>query len=169
MPWWWQIIVSHGEKQAAYGRQFYIDYKAIQLFGRLAKRLKGRMLPGLWQGGGADKMYHPWGQPLDEAERLIEDLTDPGDLVCDPFAGGGTVPVAAMRLGRRCVAMEKDPESHKVAMDRLISESKVRRRGFRVQRPQGYIPPSRDELIGSLIETFGPRLVLVEPAPRPKL
>lgn len=52
--------------------------------------------------------------------------------------------------------MEKDPESHKVAMDRLISESKVCRREFRVRTAPGYVPPSREEPIANLVETFGP-------------
>ncbi len=32
----------------------------------------------------------------------IEELTDPGDLVVDPFVGGGTTAVEAMQAGRRC-------------------------------------------------------------------
>ena len=34
-------------------------------------------------------------------ERLIKFLTEPGDLVYDPFGGSGTVGLAATGLGRR--------------------------------------------------------------------
>ncbi len=38
---------------------------------------------------------------------LIEFLTEPGDLVVDPFAGLHKVPIAAERLGRRWLATDK--------------------------------------------------------------
>ena len=38
---------------------------------------------------------------IDIVDRLIHRYTNPGDLVYDPFAGLGTVPVRAVKLGRR--------------------------------------------------------------------
>jgi len=63
-------------------------------------------------GEGDGKSRHPWGQDFAEAERIVLGFTDPDDLVCDPFAGGGTVPLAAMLNGRRAVASEIDPRTH---------------------------------------------------------
>jgi site-specific DNA-methyltransferase (cytosine-N4-specific) len=40
------------------------------------------------------------------AKFLIEFLTEPGQIVVDPFFGSGTVPHAAEELGRRWVASE---------------------------------------------------------------
>lgn len=50
---------------------------------------------------------------------LVRDFTDPGELVCDPFAGSGTTGVACIRLGRRFVGWEKDPRYHAIAVKRL--------------------------------------------------
>jgi site-specific DNA-methyltransferase (adenine-specific) len=52
-------------------------------------------------------------------EALIRDFTDPGDLVCDPFAGSGTTGVAAIRLGRRFIGWERHPKFHADATARL--------------------------------------------------
>ncbi|WP_161544092.1 DNA methyltransferase, partial [Escherichia coli] len=45
--------------------------------------------------------------PTRLAAFLIEFLTEPGDLVVDPFAGLHKVPIAAERLGRRWLATDK--------------------------------------------------------------
>ncbi|HEX8706302.1 MAG TPA: DNA methyltransferase, partial [Myxococcaceae bacterium] len=34
----------------------------------------------------------------------------PGDTILDPFAGSGSTPAAAIRLGRRPACMEIEPE-----------------------------------------------------------
>ena len=50
---------------------------------------------------------------------LVRDYTRPGDLVCDPCAGGATTALAALGLGRRFVGAEIDPDTHAKAMKRL--------------------------------------------------
>jgi DNA modification methylase len=40
---------------------------------------------------------------------FVEFLTDPGDLVLDPFAGSNTTGAVAERLGRKWVGIEADP------------------------------------------------------------
>lgn len=47
-----------------------------------------------------DKRYHEWGQSESGMARLVESLTEPGQLVVDPFAGGGTTGVVCEALGR---------------------------------------------------------------------
>jgi hypothetical protein len=44
--------------------------------------------------------------PIDLAERLINQFSMPGEVVLDPFAGLGTVPYCALRLGRRGIGVE---------------------------------------------------------------
>jgi hypothetical protein len=43
------------------------------------------------------------------AAAAIECFTKPGELVLDPFVGGGTTAIEAMRLGRRCVVADLNP------------------------------------------------------------
>jgi len=47
---------------------------------------------------------------FDIVDRLIEQLSMPGDTVFDPFAGLMTVPYCALKLGRRGVGVELNPE-----------------------------------------------------------
>ena len=49
---------------------------------------------------------HPARMPAGLAEFFIEFLTDPGDIVLDPFAGSNLTGGVAERLGRRWVAVE---------------------------------------------------------------
>lgn len=53
---------------------------------------------------------HPARMPAGLAEFFIKFLTDPGDLVLDPFAGSNTTGAAAEELGRRWVAIEPSAE-----------------------------------------------------------
>lgn len=55
-----------------------------------------------------DKRFHGWGQSESGMADLVERLTKPGQLVCDPFLGGGTTAVVALALGRRFVGCDVD-------------------------------------------------------------
>ena len=58
-------------------------------------------------------------KPPNLMRALVRDYTRPGDLVCDPCAGGGTTLLAAVQEGRRAVGSEMDPETHAKAVERL--------------------------------------------------
>lgn len=51
---------------------------------------------------------HPCPIPYELARRIVASTTKPGDLVCDPFAGSGTVLKAAQDLGRKAIGFELD-------------------------------------------------------------
>lgn len=51
---------------------------------------------------------HPARFPAELPRFFIEFLTEPGELVLDPFAGSNTTGAIAERLGRRWLAIEKD-------------------------------------------------------------
>ena len=52
------------------------------------------------------KGKHPAEKPASMLEHAIEATTHPGDIVLDCFAGSGSTAIAALKLGRRAVAME---------------------------------------------------------------
>src|SRR5690606_2979356 len=53
---------------------------------------------------------HPARMPIEVAEFFIKFLTDPDDLVLDPFAGSNTTGAAAENLERRWIAIEPQDE-----------------------------------------------------------
>jgi hypothetical protein len=67
-----------------------------------------------------EKDHHPWQQGEAHARDLIERLSVPGDLVWDPFCGGGTTAAAAVASGRRFITCDINAESLRRAQDRVI-------------------------------------------------
>jgi site-specific DNA-methyltransferase (adenine-specific) len=64
-----------------------------------------------------DKRFHHWGQSESGMADLIRAVTQPGDLICDPFLGGGTTAVVALDLGRRFVGSDIEQD----CVDRTIA------------------------------------------------
>lgn len=62
---------------------------------------------------------HPCPIPYEIARRIILLTTKEGDLICDPFAGSGTVLLAAKNLGRRYLGFEIDPVYAEYAQKQL--------------------------------------------------
>lgn len=58
-------------------------------------------------------------KPLGLMRAIIRDYTKPGDLVVDPFCGGGTTALACVMEGRRCITSEVDPDTFAKARKRL--------------------------------------------------
>ena len=73
-----------------------------------------------WRSGGDSARNGVMGcKPLWLMRALIRDYTRPGDLVCDPCAGGGTTLLAALMEGRRAIGAECLPEHFEIAQKRL--------------------------------------------------
>lgn len=69
--------------------------------------------------GRAKGSGHIWEQGQDEAEQIILALTQPGDLVVDPYGGSGTVAAAAVTTARRVITGDRDPLAVQMTRDRL--------------------------------------------------
>ncbi len=79
-----------------------------------------------WNGGGKIGHYvcavsppnvrrHETEKPLRLMTQLVLDFTRPGDVISDPYLGGGQTGVAARRCGRNIVGWELDAEMAAVA------------------------------------------------------
>lgn len=62
---------------------------------------------------------HPTPKPVSMMKTLIENFTDEGDTILDPFMGSGTTLVAAKLLNRNATGIEISPEYCKIAEERL--------------------------------------------------
>jgi site-specific DNA-methyltransferase (adenine-specific) len=57
--------------------------------------------------------------PLALVERIVQVASSLGDLLLDPFAGTGTLLVAARKLGRRSIGIEQAAQTLELAKRRL--------------------------------------------------
>lgn len=80
---------------------------------------------------GAKDTAHPCAFPLLLPTRLISVLSNPGELVMDPFAGSGTTLVAASRLGRNYLGIDNDEGYVEMARQR-IEDDKVGQLGMKL-------------------------------------
>lgn len=69
--------------------------------------------------GERSKSHHDWSQDEQTPEQLIQSYTVPGETVLDPFCGGGTTPLVAKRVGRKCFACDVDIAAVAMATERL--------------------------------------------------
>lgn len=69
-----------------------------------------------------DKNHHHWGQSESGMADLIARLSKPGQLVCDPFLGGGTTAVVCHELGRRFVGCDIDETAVATSTDRFAPQ-----------------------------------------------
>ncbi len=70
----------------------------------------------------ARKIGHPAPFPIELAERVIRLYSYVGDVILDPFAGSGTTCLAARRLGRHYVGVEREESYCQLAEKRLAEE-----------------------------------------------
>jgi site-specific DNA-methyltransferase (adenine-specific) len=65
---------------------------------------------------------HPTQKPLALLERILLAASHEGDLVLDPFLGGGTTAVAALRLSRKVIAVDSAATSIDLSLLRICSD-----------------------------------------------
>lgn len=91
----------------------------------LAKeRNGGKQMKDVWEfqaprDGEKKHGKHSAQKPLALLERIVELTSAPGATVCDPFMGSGTTGMAALRLGRRFVGIERDVHHFDLAHRRI--------------------------------------------------
>jgi len=69
-----------------------------------------------------DKTHHEWGQSEQMMSQLTERLTLTGDLVLDPFLGGGTTGVVCRKMNRKFIGVEIDKKVAAKAAARIRGE-----------------------------------------------
>ncbi len=84
-----------------------------------------------WNAGGKRGVYthnvnatdrhggHPTEKPWRLLVDLLEDFTNRGDTILDPFMGSGTTGVACVKTGRSFIGIELDPDYFDIAVERI--------------------------------------------------
>lgn len=113
--------------------------------GRLTGHPLGKNPGDLWiipnvKSNHVEKTVHPCQFPVELIERLILPLTEPGDLVIDPYGGVGSAVVAAVLNNRRGAMAEIMPEYVEIARQRIAQAERGELRVRPMTRPV-YQPP----------------------------
>lgn len=112
--------------------QFTGDRPAAGAEAIIASHQSGRKA---WNGGGRRNVLrhavngergpkpHPSTKPEPLMAELITLFSDSGEMVLDPFMGSGTTLVAAKRLGRQAIGIEREEKYCEIAAKRLSQEA----------------------------------------------
>lgn len=116
---WWTLCCLHTGQSARmteYG--IVVKWKPMLWFVKGTRGDKLTFVDDLVESE-QEKDTHEWQQGLREAGYYIDKLTHPGDLVFDPFCGGGTTAVAAKLAKRRWLTCDVNAESAILARRRV--------------------------------------------------
>jgi len=115
----WIIKLDHPGSHARMAMGIMVTWKPMLWFVNEKLSPRRNITDGCASGKRSKSNGHPWEQDLDYALWAIENLTDPGDLVLDPFLGSGTTGKACQQTGRRFVGIEKDAGYFDIAKRRV--------------------------------------------------
>lgn len=103
--WWTFALWQKFGHQPLLGKSVYCGWKPILWY---VKDHRGtqELINDVVEGSRPRKDEHHWAQGVDEAARLIRELSEPDGLVVDPMAGSGTVAIACQQTGRRFIGAE---------------------------------------------------------------
>lgn len=112
-----------GDRPAAGFDALAITHRGI----RRKKRWNGGGGPAVWSHAvvlnrGKSVRVHATEKPVALMTDLVEEFTDPGDVILDPFCGSGSTGVAAVRAGRFFVGIERNRQDAEMAISRLSAE-----------------------------------------------
>lgn len=111
------------EKNNATPSRWYMKNAEFTLFLRKgkAKRIKnvGSKMVHRFNNILGDKT-HPTEKPVELMKFYIENSSNEGDVVLDPFMGSGSTGLACLDAGREFIGIEVDNKYYEIAKDRLI-------------------------------------------------
>lgn len=120
LQYWWTVaqLNQTNANAVVYARHVMAMWKPILVYANPPAEKPPKAFCDLVKGKRM-KAHHPWEQSIHEALHLLSRFARPGDLVVDPFAGSGTIPLAAKLLGLRYMGFEIDPDTYRGAAERM--------------------------------------------------
>ena len=76
----------------------------------------------IMEGRAGKESSHPTPRKLKHVQFMVQRFSNPGDVIVDPFCGGGTTLRAAKNQGRKFIGIEIEPKYCELAKQRLAQE-----------------------------------------------
>ena len=117
--YWTFALIHNGNKQLINPRNIFCGWKPILVYQKPPFAKIDKSIEDIIIGSGREKDMHDWQQGLNEIEPLISAFTIEGEIIADPFAGSGTIIIAALRNNRKTIGFEIDEETYLIAKSRI--------------------------------------------------
>ena len=105
LRYWWLLIMPHQQSQRLPGKFVIANFKPV--LWHVKDHRRGRsLMPDMLKSPARDKSLHDWQQGEGGVWQIIEHLTDPAELIVDPFAGTGNWGRTAAAMGRRWLGVD---------------------------------------------------------------
>jgi 16S rRNA G966 N2-methylase RsmD len=111
---WVTACFTPGAANVVHARNVASQWKPVLIYGSSARRLHD-----VARSDTADKAHHDWGQSESGMADLLRLVADPGQVICDPFLGGGTTAVVALAYGCSFIGAEVGRESYEKSLVRV--------------------------------------------------
>jgi len=132
----WKPIVWD-KQRIGMGYHYRSRCEFILFFERGKRKLNSLGTPDILDGADSPVINaarvlrgYPTEKPVSVSRVLIEQSTQPGEWVCDPFMGSGSVGEAAVVAGRKFAGNDLSAKSLEITKGRLISDDELGRIGF---------------------------------------
>jgi DNA modification methylase len=115
LPYHWTIAyLMGGAANVVHARNVQTMWKPVLVYGSSTRRLHD-----VARSDKADKAHHGWGQSEVGMAALLRLVADPGQVICDPFLGGGTTAVVALAYGCSFIGAEVDRDAYEKSLVRV--------------------------------------------------
>ncbi|MDR1983461.1 MAG: hypothetical protein LBQ28_01355 [Prevotellaceae bacterium] len=133
---YWAYSKANMEEFEQQGRLYYSD-KGKPYLKHYLDEMPGNSVDDLWHNcvfqNKAERIGYPTQKPMALLERIIKCSTQEGDLVLDPFLGGGTTVAVADKLNRKWIGIDQSVQAVKVTELRLDKQQDLFSSPFAVQ------------------------------------
>jgi site-specific DNA-methyltransferase (adenine-specific) len=129
---WHAVNLLPGRHTQIHSRMINGRHRSVLLFSA------GTFQPRRWihdayfaegQGGPETRPLHKWQQAVDPLRHWVRALSEPSEVVFDPFIGSGTTAVAAFMEGRRFLGGDIDSACVETARRRIMELATVAEEG----------------------------------------
>jgi DNA modification methylase len=112
LKYWWTLAVKHsGSHTKIHSRYVFAEWKPLLWYVKGEKTNElviSNTIGDFIESVAPPKIEHEWEQSTVEAEYVIKNLTLENQTVMDPMMGSGTTGIAALKLNRKFIGIEKD-------------------------------------------------------------
>jgi len=125
---YWRYSKERMDELIHEGRIVQTKSGSVPAYKRYLDEMPGVPLQDIWTDIGpigaqaAERLGYPTQKPEELLERIIQSSTDEGDVVLDPFCGGGTTVAAAEKLNRRWIGIDLTHLAITLIKSRLVDQ-----------------------------------------------